>query len=105
MRAKLHHAPGWPAGNVVLPRLRAPLAEAEAMTAQRMPLRAIWRIRYRAYRTKYRPAKAFWRGVVIGELAVKGPLKGWAFRRIKDDEFSLLDRLVIVEIVGVEFHP
>ena len=26
-----HHAPGWPAGNVVLPRLRAPLAEADRM--------------------------------------------------------------------------
>lgn len=71
---------------------------------ERIPLRALWSVRYQAYRTRYRPLKALWRAVVLGELARRGPVQQWARHTIYEDEGALLPLLVKVELVGVEFH-
>ena len=63
-----------------------------------------WGVRYRAYRTKNPPVKAFLKGIVLGELAFRWPFRSWAERMLRAEEMSLMQQLVQVELVSVEFH-
>lgn len=70
---------------------------------KRIPLRQLWGIRYRAYRHKYGRLKAFLKGIVLGEIAMRLPKLG-AHGIIQQDELDLLQHLVRVELSSVEFY-
>lgn len=65
---------------------------------RKIPKLNLWYHRYKAYRKKYRPFKAFWRGVVMGEMY------SYSSSIMVEDETELLGQLVHVEVVSVELH-
>lgn len=68
------------------------------MSEQRqIPKLDLWYHRYKAYRKKYRPLKAFWRGVVLSELYSYSST-------ILKDEIVLFQDLVEVTKVEMEWH-
>ena len=70
---------------------------------KRIPLRQLWGVRYRAYRHKYGPLKAFFRGIVLGEIAIRIP-KLRIQQILRQDEIDLMQHLVRFEISSVELH-
>ena len=65
------------------------------MSEQRkIPKLDLWYHRYKAYRKKYRPLKAFWRGVVMGELHSYTST-------IVADELDLFQELIEVKVESV----
>ena len=65
------------------------------MSEQRkIPKLNLWHHRYKAYRQKYRPFKAFWRGVVMGELYTYSCA-------MLEDEKELLQGLIGIKVESV----
>lgn len=68
--------------------------------SNKIPRKILWRMRYQAYRRKYGRWKAFWRGIVLGEVTFCFPRLMWLW----EDECALMEHLVKVEQVSVELH-
>ena len=67
------------------------------MTSTKFSRIKLYRIRYRAYRHKYGPLRAFWRGIVLSALYLYSS-------SILKDERELLPHLIHAEAISVEIH-